>query len=433
MPDLREKGPAGLNLLTATELSGKLEKKQTTSLAIVQDCLNRIAAREPDIRGWAYLNPEAALSQARACDAQPRRSPLHGIPIGIKDIFDTYDMPTAYGSTIYKDFRPTMDTAVVGLMRRAGMVILGKCKTTEFASPVPVGVRNPHDFNRSPGVSSSGSAAAVADYMTPLALGSQTGGSTILPAAFCGVVGYKASLTAIDRGGVRHLRPTLDTMGLFARSIADIALLRSALTGVVPAAPTRDIRGARIGVCRTMNWNQAQPESVRALESAARDLAAAGAKMHDVEMPAVFADINQSFNVISGVEALRAMALEARDHFSTLNHWIKDSLTAAKRVDQAQFDKAQFHVVQCQRAMADVFKNCDAIITPSTSGEATADVVSVSNSAFNRIWTLLHVPCVTIPAFKGPNGMPVGLQVVGPVGDDDRMLALSQAIADALT
>jgi Asp-tRNA(Asn)/Glu-tRNA(Gln) amidotransferase A subunit family amidase len=432
MPDLRDKGPAGLNLLTAAELSGKLEQKQTTSVAIVQDCLERIAAREPDIRGWAYLDPEAALSQARACDAQPRRSRLHGIPIGIKDIFDTYDMPTAYGSAIYKDFRPTMDTAVVGLMRRAGMVILGKCRTTEFASPVPVGVRNPHDFTRSPGVSSSGSAAAVADYMTPLALGSQTGGSTILPAAFCGVVGYKASLTGLDRGGVRHLRPTLDTMGLFARSVADIAALRSVLCGVEPAAPVRDVRGARIGVCRTASWSQAQPESVHALESAARSLAAAGAKIHDVEMPAVFTDINQSFNVISGVEALRAMALEARDHFSTLNHWIKDSLNAAKRVDQTQFDKAQWHVVQCQQAMAEVFKGCDAIITPSTSGEAIADVVSVSNSAFNRIWTLLHVPCVTIPAFEGPNGMPVGLQVVGPVGDDDRIIALSQGIADTL-
>jgi Asp-tRNA(Asn)/Glu-tRNA(Gln) amidotransferase A subunit family amidase len=222
-------------------------------------------------------------------------------------------------------------------------------------------------------------------------------------------------------------------MGLFARSIADIALLRLALCGTQPAAPTRDVRGARIGVCRTVNWNQAQPASIHALESAARNLAAAGAKVREVEMPAVFADINQTFSVISGVEALRAMALEARDHFSALNHWIKDALTAARRVDQAQFDKAQFHVVQCQRAMADVFKDCDAIITPSTPGEASTDVVSVSNSAFNRIWTLLHVPCVTIPAFEGPNGMTVGLQVVGPVGDDDRMLALSQGIADALT
>jgi Asp-tRNA(Asn)/Glu-tRNA(Gln) amidotransferase A subunit family amidase len=341
-------------------------------------------------------------------------------------------MPTAYGSGIYKDFRPTMDTALVGLMRRAGMVILGKCKTTEFASPVPVGVRNPHDFGRSPGVSSSGSAAAVADFMVPLALGSQTGGSTILPAAFCGVVGYKSSLTGLDRGGVRHLRPTLDTMGLFARGIADVALLRSVLTGTNPGTPVKSLKDVRIGVCRTPSWDQAQPETVIALDTAARKLAAAGAELHDAEMGAVFDGINQSFNVVSGVEALRAMAAEARDHLATMNHWIKDSLTAASKHDQAAYDKAQLHAVQCQRATAEMFMKCDILITPSTAGEAIADVVSVSNSAFNRIWTLMHVPCVTIPAFAGPNGMPVGLQVVGPVGSDDRVIALSQAVSDAL-
>ena len=432
MPDLRTKGPAGLNILTAAELSEKIAAGQTTSVVIVQDCLNRIEAREPDIRGWAHVDPDLALRQARACDEQPRRSPLHGIPIGIKDIFDTYDMPTSYGSDIYKNFQPTMDTALVGLMRRAGMVILGKCRTTEFASPVPIGVRNPHDFARSPGVSSSGSAAAVADFMVPLALGSQTGGSTILPAAFCGVVGYKSSLTGLDRGGVRHLRPTLDTMGLFARSVADIAALRSVLTGVRPGASVKSVEDIRIGVCRTASWDQAQPETVTALDIATRKLAAAGAKLHDADMPAVFDGINQSFNIISGVEALRAMTLEARDHLATMNHWIKASLTAAAQYDQSQYDRAQLHAVRCQQATAEMFTHCDILITPSTAGEAIADVVSVSNSAFNRIWTLMHVPCVTIPAFVGPNGMPVGLQIVGPVGSDDGMIALSQAVADAL-
>lgn len=432
MPDLRGKGPAGLNILTATEMSERLEAGRTTSVAIVEDCLKRIAAREPDIRGWAYLDPELALKQARACDAQPRRSRLHGIPVGVKDIFDTYDMPTEYGSSIHKGHRPTMDTALVGLMRRAGMVILGKCRTTEFASPVPAGVRNPHDFARNPGVSSSGSAAAVADFMVPLALGSQTGGSTILPAAFCGVVGYKSSLTGLDRGGVRHLRPTLDTMGLFARSIDDIAALRGVLTGVGPAASVRGVNGLRIGVCKTVSWNEAQPEAVQALERAARSVSAAGATTHDAEMPAVFDGIGQSFRIIAAVEVSRALAAEGRDHFAKLNHWVKDGLTFAATVDQAQFEQAQHHVVRCQQAMAEIFKGCDAIITPSTAGEASTDIVGVSNSAFNRIWTLLHVPCVTIPAYEGPNGMPVGLQVVGPVGDDDRLLALSPAIAGAL-
>ena len=177
MPDLRSMGPGGLNLLTVSELSRKLEERQTTSVDIVRDCLNRIAGPGCGYPELGVCESRGGIEAGAGVRREPRRSALHGIPIGIKDIFDTYDMPTEYGSTIYKGFRPATDTALVGLMTRAGMVIIGKCKTTEFASPVPVGVRNPHDFNRSPGVSSSGSAAAVADYMTPLALGSQTGGS----------------------------------------------------------------------------------------------------------------------------------------------------------------------------------------------------------------------------------------------------------------
>jgi Asp-tRNA(Asn)/Glu-tRNA(Gln) amidotransferase A subunit family amidase len=221
-------------------------------------------------------------------------------------------------------------------------------------------------------------------------------------------------------------------MGLFGRSVTDIAALRSVLTGMNPAIPVKSLKNVRIGVCRTPSWDQAQPETVNALDTAGRKLAQAGAKLQDAELPAVFEGINQSFNVISGVEALRAMAAEARDHLATMNHWIKDSLTAASKHEQGTYDKAQLHAVQCQRALAEIFTRCDILITPSTAGEAIADVVSVSNSAFNRIWTLMHVPCVTIPAFAGPNGMPVGLQLVGPVGSDDRVIALSQAVADAL-
>jgi amidase len=372
------------------------------------------------------------LAQARARDAEPRRSPLHGIPVGIKDIFDTHDMPTTYGSSIYAGHRPAVDSVVVALMRRAGLVILGKCTTTEFASPVPVGVRNPHDPARTPGVSSSGSAAAVADFMVPLAIGSQTGGSTILPAAYCGIFGYKASLTALDRGNIRQLRPTLDTIGLFARSIADIASLQAVVTGT-PAAPARtDIRGLRIGVCRTDNWPQAQPETVAAIESAARTLAAAGARVSDMPLPAIFAGIEETFGVISSVEASRALAQEARDHLAALNFWIRDALAAAARHRPARFEAAQRHAVECQRALAAAFEQCDVILTPSTSGEAPADLVSVSSSAFNRVWTLMHVPCLTVPAYRGPNGMPVGVQVVGPVGSDVRTMSVAQAIADAL-
>jgi Asp-tRNA(Asn)/Glu-tRNA(Gln) amidotransferase A subunit family amidase len=429
---LRDRGPGGLNLLSATQAAEKIATGETTSRAIVDDCLARIAARELDIGAWAFVDPELARRQARARDQEPRRSAFHGLPIGIKDIFDTFDMPTAYGSPIYQGHRPATDTAIVGLLRRAGLVILGKCATTEFASPVPIGVKNPHDVGRSPGVSSSGSAAAVADFMVPLSVGSQTGGSTILPAAFCGVFGFKASLTGIDRGGIRHLRPGLDTIGLFARDVRDIATLRAIVTGVRPDPPPAELKAVRIGVCRTLNWHHALPEAVDALERAAKELESRGAAVHHVDMPDVCTGIEDSFRVISSVEGARALATETRDHFDQLNHWVQAGHRTANQIDQAQFDKAELHVIACMAAMAEIFASCDVILTPSTCGEATTDLTGISNSAFNRTWTLLQGPCVNIPAYRGPNDMPVGVQIVGPVGSDGRTLALARTIAASL-
>ena len=434
MADLRNQGPGGLNLLSASEASTLLEGGKATSAELLADCLARIDAREPAVHAWCHIDRDAALAQARARDAEPRRGPLHGVPVGIKDIFDTYDMPTAYGSDIYRGHTPHADTAVVGLLRMAGAVILGKCVTTEFASPVPKETRNPHDPKRSPGVSSSGSAAAVADYHVPLSLGSQTGGSTILPAAFCGVVGYKASLTGIDRGGIRHLRPTLDTMGLFARTVDDIALLRASLVGYAPAAVTTRIDGApRIGVCRTINWEQAEPASKNAVESAAAALAKAGATIVDAEMPPVFQGIEDSFRIISTAEGTRALGTEMARHLDRLNHYIRSAHTQAMRNDEAMVDRAHQHAHACRRALAEIFTRCDVLITPATIGEAVADLTSVSNSAFNRIWTLMHGPALSLPAYTGPAGMPVGLQVVGPTGSDDRTIALARWIDERLT
>jgi Asp-tRNA(Asn)/Glu-tRNA(Gln) amidotransferase A subunit family amidase len=429
MLDLASRGPGGLNLLTATQFAARLRDGSATSVELVEHCLARIAARDSQVRAWAFVDRDTALAQARARDNETPRGPLHGVPVGIKDVFDTYDMPTTYGSPIYKDHRPVNDTAVVSLLRLAGAVILGKCTTTEFASPIPIGTRNPHDLSRSPGVSSSGSAAAVADFMVPLAIGSQTGGSTILPAAFCGVFGFKASLTGIDRGGIRHLRPTIDTMGLFARSIEDIALLRSVLVGEASEREGIARGRIRIGVCRASRWSEAQPETVQALEAAARALSASGAEVTDAELADVFSGIEDSFRVIVKVEGARAMDWEMRHHLATMNHWLKGQLGTSDPSADVQYEKAQAHSLACQRALARLFDRCDVIITPSACGEAVADLTSVSNSVFNRVWTLMRGPCLSVPAFTGPNGMPVGLQVVGPVGQDARTIALAGRIA----
>jgi amidase len=420
------------NVLSATKLSLLLGRGETTSVAVVESCLARIEERNATLRAWAHVDRDLALAQARARDAEPRRSPLHGVPIGIKDIFDTYDMPTGHGSKAFSGHRPTADSGIVALMRRAGLVILGKCATTEFATPIPIGVGNPRDLGRSPGVSSSGSAASVADDMTPLSLGSQTGGSTILPASFCGVVGFKASLTGLDRGGMRHLRPTLDSMGLFARELADIALLNSVLSGRSAVQPPKHAADLRVGVCHTINWSHAQPETVAALESTARALSAAGARVTDAEMPPIFDDIEQSFQIIATVEGARTMASDVAAHGHTMNHWLQETRRAATTIDAARYEKAQLHALECQRALGEIFERCDVIITPSACGEATRDLTGVSDSAFNRIWTLMHGPCISIPAFKGPHGMPVGIQVVGPVGSDVRTIALAQCISGVL-
>jgi amidase len=432
MDDQSTRDRRQLHVLSASALSQLLRRGETTSVAIVESCLARIEARDATLRAWAYVDRGLALAQARARDAEPRRSPLHGVPIGIKDIFDTYDMPTQHGSKAFAGHQPTADSGIVALMRRAGLVILGKCATTEFATPIPIGVGNPRDLGRSPGVSSSGSAASVADDMTPLSLGSQTGGSTILPASFCGVVGFKASLTGLDRGGMRHLRPTLDSIGLFARELGDIALLNSILSSRNAAEPPKDVAQLRVGVCRTMNWSHAEHETIVALDLAAQALRSAGARVTETEMAPVFDDIEQSFQVIATVEGARTMASDVAAHGATMNHWLQEMRRAGPTIDAARYDKAQLHGLECQRALGEIFARYDVMITPSACGEATRDLKGVSDSAFNRIWTLMHGPCISIPAFKGPHGMPVGIQVVGPVGSDARTIALAQCISCVL-
>jgi Asp-tRNA(Asn)/Glu-tRNA(Gln) amidotransferase A subunit family amidase len=387
-----------------------------TSEELVRACLDRIRERDPEIRAWAYIDPEYALQQARALDRMPRRGPLHGIPVGIKDVLDTHDMPTGHGSSIYKGDRPGRDANCVARLRDAGAVILGKTATTEFASPIPIGVRNPLDFTRTPGVSSSGSAAAVADFMVPLALGTQTGGSVIRPAAYCGIYGYKASIDALDRGGVRHVRPSLDSIGVFARSLEDIGLM-------VPFK--RREQPPRLGLCRTFEWHLAKPETQQAVLDAAKKLGAT-----EIELPELFAGALESFRRIVLRESAVAYAREFREHLHTMNDWLKD--VASKRVSDQEYEEALSHAAECRAYLAGAFRDVDAIITPATAGEASQKLTGLEDQTFCPLWTMMHGPCITIPAFKGPNNMPMGLQVVGPVNGDDELIGVARWIDSAL-
>ena len=423
MADLSTKGPMGLNALTAAEAARRLAAGEITSEALVADCLARIEAREGEVNAWAWIDPDYALEQARALDAAPRRSALHGVPVGIKDILDTEDMPTGHGFPPYEGDRSGRDSACVAALRAAGMVILGKTVTTEFACPYPLHTRNPHDPTRTPGVSSSGSAASVADFMVPLANGTQTGGSVIGPATSCGVYGYKASLDGLDRAGIRHLKPGIDTLGLFARSVEDLILLRAVETGTEAAAEILEV--PRIGLLRTSAWDRAEPCTRFAVETSARLLAEAGADVIELGLPALFDEIEPHFAVVNGWEGARALADEIRDHLDAFNPHNRERVEFVKGLTEEDYRASQAALADARKRLAAIFADYDLFLTPALPGEAPVGLTEVRTAVMNRLWTQMYTPAVTLPLFEGPHAMPVGIQLVGPQDSDDRTLALA--------
>lgn len=428
MTNLVSQTPTGLDVLTANEAARRIAAGEITSEALISDCLSRIEAHDGTLGAWTYLDRDYALRQARACDAADAPiGPLHGVPVGVKDVLDTHDMPTEYGSEIYTGHRPETDSHCVAALRAAGAVLLGKTTTTQFASPLPVGVRNPHDTDRTPGVSSSGSAAAVADFMVPLANGTQTGGSVILPAAFCGVVGYKASLDGLDRTGIQALKKSLDTLGYFARSVEDIGLVYNAVTGhsvrVVSDRP-------KIGVCRTPMWVEAEGYAQAALETSAAALSAAGYDVVDIELPPELVSIEHPFRVISNYEGKAALADDFRDHMDKMNPWMRE--TGESCWSDNEYAHALATSDTARAALARVYDDFPVLLTPSTAGEAPADLISPTMSSFNRMWTLMHGPTVTLPVAEGPNNMPVGVQLAARVGDDAALIEHAAEIYQVL-
>ncbi len=413
-----------LNTLSAVEAARRIAAGTITSEALVRDCLERIAAREPSVLAWAYLDHEAAIRQAKAADAGASRGLLHGVPVGVKDLIDTIDMPTAYGSAIYKDHRPAWDAPCVALTRAAGGIVLGKTVTTEFANMYPGKTRNPHNPAHTPGGSSSGSAAAVADFMVPIAFGTQTAGSIIRPSSYCGVVGYKPSFGLINRVGVKALSDTLDTVGTIARSVPDAAYFAAAVSGRCELIVVKPFSGRlRIGICRTYEWKHALPETVAALESAAGKLAAAGAHVNEIKLPPTYANLVQAQTDIMFVEEAQSLAYERLVHGASLSTQLRDTLEAGLAITPERYAAAQTLARNCRRTLADVFAGCDVLIAPSAPGAAPAGVAMTGDPVFNRMWTLLRTPCVTLPVAIAANGLPVGLQIIGACGSDVETLA----------
>jgi Asp-tRNA(Asn)/Glu-tRNA(Gln) amidotransferase A subunit family amidase len=413
---------SGLEKLGAAEAARRLSAGDLTAEALAQACLAR-AQERASVAAWAALDPELVLRQARAIDRRGRKGLLAGVPVGVKDIIDTVDLPTEHNSPIYRGNRPVADAACVALTRASGGVIFGKTVTTEFANRHPGPTRNPHNPAFSPGGSSSGSAASVADCQVPAAFGTQTGGSVIRPAAYCGVIGFKPSFGDISRVGTKLQSHTLDTIGLMSRHLDDIALMRAAVIAIEHRPIDRAGSAPRIGFCRTPVWDRADAATHALLERTAARLADAGAKIVEVSFGETYDDILETHGHIGDFEASRNYAYELDFHGDKLSPALRDG--ALRRGRALPFD-AYVAAVETGEAFRDFiddrFREVDIILTPSAPGEAPEGIDWTGDPCFNSPWTLAWTPCVTLPAGSGPHGLPLGVQLVGAYGRDAALL-----------
>ena len=417
-----------MNKLSVCELARAIAKRETTSKAAVEACLARIEERERDVRAWAFIDREVALEQARACDRTQPKGPLHGVPIGVKDVLDTADMPTQMGSLIYAGYRPPADATCVSLLRQAGAVILGKTATCEFAGVTPAQTRNPLNLEHTPGGSSSGSAAAVADFMVPAAFGTQTGGSVLRPAAFCGVVGFKPTFGRYARTGVKFAAESFDTIGIIARTVEDVELLDDVLVGR-KAAPRPGTSLPAVGVCRTHLWSTARPETVAAMERLVYSLKNAQARVTDVDLPATFADLTGARARINAYERARGLAYEWHRHREAISERLRTTIAEGFALSPEDYWTAQALLPPCRALLAEAMKDLDVLLTPCVPGEAPRGLENTGEPRFQELWTALYVPTISIPAGRGPNGLPTAVQLVGKAGQDETLLAVARWVS----
>ncbi len=419
---------------------------ELTSEELVRSCLDRIEAREADVKAWVHVAADAALAEARTLDASRARGeikgPLHGIPVGLKDIIDTADMPTEYGSNLFAGHQPERDAFVTKLLRDAGAVVLGKTVTTEFAMSGARATRNPHDPGRTPGGSSSGSAAAVADGMVPVALGSQTGGSMIRPASFCGVHGYKPTFGSISRTGVFSLSRRLDHLGTYARSLKDLALVSDAvmvhdgedyemryhagrdLTGAL-AAPLE--AAPRMAVFKGAPWATLEAGTEDAFNALLQRLGGVG----DIAVPA---PVDEALDVHVTIMDASTAANPGRylaDADKLLAETVK-RISAGAGIAAADYVAAIDKAEAIRHSLDRLFADVDVLLTPSAPGEAPEGLTFTGNPVFQKIWTLAGMPSLNLPVMTGPNGMPIGLQVIGRRGRDAALFQAAKWIEEQL-
>ena len=378
-----------LHDLTAVELVRRLGRRELTAECLVRALLERIDAREPVVQAWTCLRREAAIKQAQDLDRGAIRGPLHGLPVGVKDVFDTWDLPTKYGSPIYAGHQPKADAAVIALARSAGAMIMGKVATTEFATFPPAKTRNPRNPEHTPGGSSSGSAAAVADSMVPVAFGTQTVGSTIRPASFCGTVGYKPTYALLPTVGIKPISYCLDTVGLFTKTVADLGLFTAALTGrllSVPDAPA----APRIGLCLTPQWRHAQPEVRDLFARLGGEFSRAGATVSDFSLPAPYEKMHDAQAAIWDYEVARCLTSEHALHRDKIREPLLGQIERGLVMPWEDYEGAMAVAREGRRSFANIMGEFDVLVVPSSTGEAPrGDATGLPY--FNRNWSPVSI------------------------------------------
>ncbi len=419
--------------LTATAMRAAIGGGKLDAETLLRACLSRIQERDRDVRAWVHVDRKDSSARAVSLDRLARNQPLHGIPVGIKDLIDTSTLPTGYGSAIYADNRPKADAACVKKLVAAGAIVLGKTVTTEFAYFTPGPTHNPHLRGYTPGGSSSGSAAAVADFQVPIALGTQTAGSVIRPAAFCGVVGYKGTYGWADMAGIKPLSPSLDTLGVFCRAVADLDPVRRAFTGApVAGIGDADRPAPRIAICRTPYWHEADAETHAMFERVVGRLIGAGARVSAFDPDETWDGLNDAQLSIMMREAAAALARERTEHPKLLSERLREMLDDGDKVGIREETAAKALATKCRNRLAQVWRDSDLVLTPAAPGAAPRGLERTGDPVFNRMWTLLGNPCIALPAGEAGNGLPLAIQLVGPHNEDNALIAHAAWIEAAL-
>lgn len=444
--------PATANLLGARDARAAIEQGLLSSQELVAACFARIDELEQSIGAWAHLDREVAMAQARAADEFRSRGletgPLHGLPVGIKDIIDTSDYPTERGTLLHQGRRPTQDATLVSLLKEAGAIILGKTVSTEMAVFSPGKTRNPHNPAHTPGGSSSGSAAAVSAAMLALTVGTQTNGSVIRPASYCGVYGFKPSFGRVSRHAVLKQSPPLDTVGVFARSLEDLALIADVLmrydaqdSAMLPVAPpcigkvlAQEVPAAQhFAFVRSPVWEQVEQVTKDGLRELIEAVNASREKTVDiVDLPAPFAELHEDHRRVMEADLARNFATEYDTGKTELSAVLREMIERGQQISASDYDAALAKMQTYELLLGEIFDEYDAILTPATPGPAPAGLDATGSPVMNTIWTFCGTPAINVPLLQSPEQLPIGVQVVGAKGDDARLFRSARWLLNIL-